>query len=77
MENRAGEAQRAGTTSRFTVQSPALGPGVFRVGGGVSAPKLLKKMEPEYTEGARRARSRGPSCWAWTSAPTGRPAISR
>jgi len=59
MESRAGEAQRAMTTSRFTVQAAALGAGVFRVGGGVSAPKLLKKMEPEYTEGARAGKIQG------------------
>jgi TonB family protein len=59
MENRAGEAQRAGTTSRFTIQPSALGAGVFRVGGGVSAPKLLKKTEPEYTEGARKGKIQG------------------
>ena len=59
MENRAGEAQRSGTTSRFSVQGPALGTGVYRVGGGVSAPKLLKKMEPEYTEGARAGKIQG------------------
>jgi len=59
MENRAGEAQRGVTTSRFAIQPPALGAGVYRVGGGVSAPKLLKKMEPEYTEGARAGKIQG------------------
>jgi TonB family protein len=29
--------------------------GVFRVGGGVTAPTLLQKIEPEYTEEARLA----------------------
>jgi len=29
--------------------------GVFRVGGGVTAPKLILKVEPEYTEEARLA----------------------
>ena len=59
IENRAGEAQRAGTTSRFTVQPAALGAGVYKVGSGVSAPKLLKKTEPEYTEGARAGKIQG------------------
>jgi TonB family protein len=33
--------------------------GVCRVGGGVSAPALLEKTEPEYTEQARAARYQG------------------
>jgi protein TonB len=32
---------------------------VFRVGAGVSAPKLLSKVEPQYTEEARFARFQG------------------
>jgi TonB family protein len=59
MENRAGEAQRTVITSRFTVQPSALGAGVYKVGNGVSAPKLLKKIEPEYTEGARAGKIQG------------------
>src|ERR1019366_3740145 len=33
-----------------------VGGGVFRVGGGVSAPVLLSKTEPEYSEEARKAK---------------------
>ena len=36
-----------------------LGGGVFRVGGGVSAPVLLYKVEPEYSEEARKAKFQG------------------
>jgi protein TonB len=36
-----------------------VGGGVFRVGGGVSAPALLFKVEPEYSEEARRAKYQG------------------
>ncbi|HUI53776.1 MAG TPA: energy transducer TonB [Bryobacteraceae bacterium] len=36
-----------------------LGGGVFRVGGGVSAPVLLYKKEPEYSEEARKAKYQG------------------
>jgi TonB family protein len=36
-----------------------VGGGVYRVGGGVSAPVLLYRKEPEYTEEARRARYSG------------------
>ena len=32
---------------------------VFRVGGGVKAPSLLYKMEPEYSEEARAAKYSG------------------
>ena len=35
------------------------GGGVFRVGGGVSAPRLIKKVEPEYSEAARKAKYQG------------------
>lgn len=36
-----------------------VGGGVFRVGGGVSAPALLYKVEPEYSEEARKAKYQG------------------
>ena len=38
---------------------PQTRPGVYRVGGGVTAPSLLSKIEPEYTEAARAARYQG------------------
>jgi protein TonB len=36
-----------------------VGGGVFRVGGGVTAPALLYKKEPEYSEEARKAKYQG------------------
>ena len=36
-----------------------MGGGVFRVGGGVSAPVLVFKVEPEYSEEARKAKFQG------------------
>ncbi len=36
-----------------------IGGGVFRVGGGVSAPILISKIEPEYSEEARKAKYQG------------------
>jgi TonB family protein len=36
-----------------------IGGGVFRMGGGVSAPALLSKVEPEYSEEARKAKYQG------------------
>ncbi len=36
-----------------------IGGGVFRVGGGVSAPAVLYKVDPEYSEQARKAKYQG------------------
>ena len=36
-----------------------IGGGVFRVGGGVSAPAAAHKVEPEYSEEARKAKYQG------------------
>ena len=36
-----------------------IGGGVFRIGGGVSQPRLLYKVEPEYSEEARKAKYQG------------------
>lgn len=36
-----------------------LGPGVYRVGGGVSAPVAISKKDPEYSEEARSAKYQG------------------
>ncbi len=36
-----------------------VGGGVFRVGGGVSAPTVLFKVDPEYSEEARKAKYQG------------------
>jgi len=35
------------------------GAGVFRIGGGVSAPSVLSKVEPEYSDEARKAKWQG------------------
>jgi len=35
------------------------GGGAFRIGGGVSAPQLIYRVEPEYTEEARKAKYQG------------------
>src|SRR5947207_6706192 len=36
-----------------------VGGGVYRVGGGVTSPALLSKIEPEYSEEARKAKYQG------------------
>jgi periplasmic protein TonB len=38
---------------------PVTSGGVYRVGGGVSAPSVLYKVDPQYTEDARLARLSG------------------
>ena len=40
-------------------QPRALPAGVYRVGDGITAPKLLSKTEPQYTEEARAAKIQG------------------
>jgi TonB family protein len=41
------------------LQSEIPPPPVYRVGGGIAAPTLLLKTEPEYSEEARRAKLQG------------------
>ncbi|MFN7925110.1 MAG: TonB family protein [Bryobacteraceae bacterium] len=40
-------------------QGGGMGGGVYRIGGGVSAPQLISKVEPEYSEEARKAKFQG------------------
>jgi TonB family protein len=49
------------------------GGGVFRVGGGVSAPRALETPDPEYSEEARKAKYQG-TCVLWLIVgPDGKP----
>jgi len=49
------------------------GGGVFRVGGGVSAPRAIFAPDPEYSEEARKAKYQG-TCVLWmVVGPDGRP----
>jgi len=41
------------------LQLPVSGPGVFKAGGGVTAPTLVHKVAPEYSETARKAKFQG------------------
>ena len=41
-----------------------IGGGVFKVGGGISAPLAVLTPDPEYTEAARRAKTQG-TCTLW------------
>ena len=49
-----------------------VGGGVFRVGGGVSAPVVLYKVDPEYSEEARKAKYSGTVVLQLVVDPTGR-----
>jgi protein TonB len=50
-----------------------IGGGVFKVGGGVSAPRALFTPDPEYSEEARKAKYQG-TCILWlVVGPDGRP----
>ncbi len=50
-----------------------IGGGVFRVGGGVSAPRPISTPDPEYSEEARKAKYQG-TCVLWLIVgPDGRP----
>jgi TonB family protein len=62
-------------------QGPGVGPGrgggigggVFRVGGGVSAPRPISTPDPEYSEEARKAKYQG-TCVLWlVVGPDGKP----
>jgi TonB family protein len=64
-----------------TGEGPGVGPGrgggigggVFRVGGGVSAPRVVYQPDPEYSEEARKAKYQG-TCVLWlVVGPDGRP----
>jgi TonB family protein len=49
------------------------GGGAFRVGGGVSAPKVVFSPDPEYSEEARKAKYQG-TCVLWlVVGPDGKP----
>jgi protein TonB len=41
-----------------------IGGGVFKVGGGISAPQAVSMPDPEYTEEARRMKTEG-TCTLW------------
>ncbi len=50
-----------------------VGGGVFRVGGGVSAPKAIYNPDPEYSEEARKAKYQGTCVLSLIVGPDGKP----
>ncbi|HEV2022017.1 MAG TPA: energy transducer TonB [Terriglobales bacterium] len=50
-----------------------IGGGIFRVGGGVSAPRILYQPDPEYSEQARKAKYEGTVTLWLIVGPDGRP----
>jgi TonB family protein len=57
-QEQAGAARKALGAHTLAVNRPSGIAGV-RIGGGVTAPKLLSKVEPQYTEEARLAKYQG------------------
>jgi TonB family protein len=58
LHERAQEVRKT-TRTQGLQPSQATGSNVYRVGGGVSAPSLVSKQEPEYSEEARAAKYQG------------------
>ena len=48
-----------------------IGGGVYKVGGGISAPQAISSPDPDYTEEARRAKKQG-TCVLWLIVDCGR-----
>ncbi len=53
------DARAAAVSKAHTATAPALAEDAYRVGNGVSAPSVLRKTEPQYSEEARVARLQG------------------
>lgn len=53
------DARASAVIQANTQLRPALSSGVYRIGGGVAAPSVLQKVEPEYSEEARIAKWQG------------------
>jgi TonB family protein len=58
-QDRLDEATRIEARAQAASRMSAPASGAYRVGGGVTAPQLLYKKEPEYTEAARKAKLAG------------------
>ncbi len=54
-----GSGDRIGPGTPDGAISNSAGPGVYRVGGGVSAPVVISKKDPEFSEEARSAKFQG------------------
>jgi TonB family protein len=52
-------ALRAQAAAEVRAKTPNVSSGAYHVGGGVTAPKVLHKLEPEYDEMARAAKYQG------------------
>lgn len=65
--------QRAAATRKLPLAPQAAGPGVYRIGGGVTAPRLKSKVEPKYSEEARVAMLSGTCVAQVEIGPDGQP----
>ena len=66
-------AMPSGPPSNGTGAGGGIGGGVFRVGGGVSAPKVTYQPDPEYSEEARKAKYQGVCVLSLIVGPDGKP----
>src|SRR6266851_5433797 len=66
-------AMPSGPPSNGTGSGGGIGGGVFRVGGGVSAPKAIYAPDPEYSEEARKAKYQGVCVLSLIVGPDGKP----
>jgi TonB family protein len=57
--NRAGEIRRRKLATDPAIMTGASNSTAYKVGGGVTAPSVVSKMDPEYTEVARAAKYQG------------------
>ena len=59
LRTQVGQAEKTKLVAQAEPVAPASTGGSYRIGGGVSAPTVLHKREPSYTEEARRANVSG------------------
>ncbi len=59
LEQRAGGYPDARSTDGALAAARAANPSAYRIGNGVTAPRVLSKVEPEYTDEARAAHLQG------------------
>jgi TonB family protein len=60
-ESAAMEARAREAHPEMSPKTTTLPDGVYRVGGGITAPSLLSKVEPQYTQEARAGKIQGTS----------------
>lgn len=70
---RAGSVTSPSSSPQVPSTTAPLKPGIYRVGGGVSAPRAVYFPDPEYSDEARRARYQGTCVLSLIVGPDGLP----